>query len=250
MTREKVIGILGGMGPEATVELFRRIVARTPARRDQDHLRVIIDSNSKIPDRGTFVFDQRAEDPRPALRETARSLERAGADLIALPCNTVHYYLPDLRRVVRVPVIDMIHETVAILNESPVGLLGTDTTTKMGLYHKAAYARRIEVLVPNPEEQRRVMHDIFALKGGRNDSIIKQELVEIAKRLQERGAKALIVGCTEISFTLSQADFDIPVYDALTVLADVAIREALRVPESVSMTHAAPRLTLVPSAAA
>ena len=249
MNREKVIGILGGMGPEATVELFRRIVARTPARRDQDHVRVIIDSNSKIPDRGSFVFDQRVEDPRPALRETARNLERAGADLMVIPCNTVHYYLPEIRRAVRIPVIDMIHETTAILNESPVGLLGTDTTTKMGLYHKAALERGIEILVPAPEEQRTVMHDIFAIKAGRNDLSIKQELLAVAQRLQEQGAKAMIVGCTEISLVLSQTDLDIPVYDALDVLADAALREA-RTCETVTVTAPAPRLTLVPSAAA
>ncbi len=249
MTREKVIGILGGMGPEATVELFRRIVACTPARRDQDHLRVIVDSNAKIPDRGSFVFDKRVEDPRPALRETARNLERAGADLITLPCNTVHYYLPEIRRAVRVPVLDMIRETAAILCESPVGLLGTDTTTKMGLYHTATQERGIEILLPDIEDQKRVMRDIFALKAGCLDVSIKQELREIALRLKERGAKALILGCTEISFTLSPADFDIPVYDALDVLAEAALREACAV-EPVTVTATPPRLTWVPSAAA
>jgi aspartate racemase len=188
MPREKVIGILGGMGPEATVELFRRIVARTPARRDQDHVRVIIDSNSKIPDRGTFVFDRSAEDPRPALKETARNLERAGAHLITLPCNTVHYYLPEIRRAVRIPVMDMIFETVAVLNESPVGLMGTDTTTKMGLYHKAAHERGIEVLVPTPDLQKIVMQHIFAIKAGRHDATIKGELLSVAQHLQDKGA--------------------------------------------------------------
>ncbi|MBI3659603.1 amino acid racemase [Candidatus Acetothermia bacterium] len=253
MNREKLIGILGGMGPEATVELFRRIVARTPARRDQDHVRVIIDSNSKIPDRGSYVFDQRAEDPRPALRETARNLERAGADLITMPCNTVHYYLPEIRRAVRIPVIDMIRETATILNESPVGLLGTDTTTKMGLYHKAAYERGIDILVPKPDDQRIVMRDIFAIKAGRNDSLIKQELLDVAHRLQEQGARAMIVGCTEISLAISQADLNIPVYDALDVLAEAALREARtseRMTEPVAVATTTPRLAWAPTPAA
>jgi aspartate racemase len=126
----------------------------------------------------------------------------------------------------------------------------------MGLYHTATRERGIEILAPETEDQQRVMQIIFSIKAGRHDASFKQELREIARRLYTRGARALILGCTEISFTLSQSDFAIPVYDAMTILAEASIREALHasVPEPVSVTHTssaiAPRLSFVPSAAA
>ncbi|GAH53208.1 unnamed protein product, partial [marine sediment metagenome] len=107
---EKIIGILGGMGPEATVDLFHKIIKFTPAKKDQDHFRIIIDNNPKIPDRTAAILGK-GEDPLPALQETARNLEKAGVDFIIIPCNTAHYFLPQIQKSVNIPVLNMIEET-------------------------------------------------------------------------------------------------------------------------------------------
>ncbi|MCS7198450.1 MAG: amino acid racemase [Candidatus Bipolaricaulota bacterium] len=223
----KVIGILGGMGPAATVELFRRIVALTPAQRDQDHIPIVIDNNPKIPDRGLFILHG-GPDPRPALCRSARRLERLGASFIAMPCNTAHVFLPYLKKAVRIPFLDMIAETGQVIAESTVGLLATETTIRTGLYHAVCFARGIGVLVPFAHDQARVMEIIYAIKGGSFAVEMKRDLRAIAARLRKRGAQALIVGCTELSLIIGHGDFDGPIYDALDILARAAVREALQ----------------------
>ncbi len=217
------IGILGGMGPAATVELFRRIVAYTPAQCDQDHIPIVIDNNPKIPDRGPFLLEG-GPDPRPALCHSARKLERMGASFIAMPCNTAHVFLPYLRKAVRIPFIDMIAETAKLITKPRVGLLATEATVRTGLYHNACAVYGIEVITPLPDDQARLMGIIYAIKGGVFG--FKGELQGIAARLRERGAQALIVGCTELSLIVSPDDFAGPIYDALDILAQTAVRWA------------------------
>lgn len=218
------IGILGGMGPAATVELFRRIVLKTSAHCDQDHIPVVIDSNPRIPDRGPFILEG-GPDPRPALCRSARKLEKMGASFIVMPCNTAHVFLPYLREAVRIPFIDMIAETARVVREPRVGLLATETTIRTRLYHDACAPYGIEIVTPSSEDQARIMGIIYAIKGGSFDVAIHQELRAITRRLHERGAQALIVGCTELSLVVN--DFEGPVYDALDILAHVAVQRAL-----------------------
>ncbi|MFN4218398.1 MAG: aspartate/glutamate racemase family protein [Candidatus Bipolaricaulia bacterium] len=218
------IGILGGMGPAATVELFRRIVLKTPAHCDQDHIPVVIDSNPRIPDRGPFILHG-GPDPRPALCRSARKLEKMGASFIVMPCNTAHVFLPYLRSSVRIPFIDMIAETARVIQEPCVGLLATETTIRTGLYHDACAPYGIEIVTPSSEDQERIMEIIYAIKGGSLDLTVYRDLRALASRLHERGAEALIVGCTELSLVVR--DFDGPVYDALDILAHVAVQRAL-----------------------
>jgi len=222
---EKTVGILGGMGPLATVELFKRIVQKTPARKDQEHLRIIIDNNPKIPDRTQAILHE-GEDPLPFLQETARNLERAGADFIVIPCNTAHYYLEDIRAAVSIPVWDMIEATVAAIKQSKVGLLSTDTTLQIKLYQKPCEARGIHLLQPPYEEQSALMRAIYQIKGGRNDSGLKATVIGVAHRLEQLGARALIIGCTELSLILSPADVTVPIYDALDILAQKVVELA------------------------
>lgn len=222
---EKVIGILGGMGPEATLELFRRIIKKTPARTDQEHVRVIIDSNPKIPDRTEAMLNQ-GRDPLPLLQETARNLERAGADFIVMPCNTAHYYLSGIRAAVHIPVIDMIRETVSIIQERKVGVLATDGTLRSKLYHEACAERGIEIMEPEAQHQRAVMQAIYSIKAGKNGAQLKKRVLRAAEALEARGTQAIIVGCTEISLILTQKDVRVPLYDALEILADTAVAMA------------------------
>jgi len=107
---EKIIGILGGMGPEATIDLFYKIIKFTPAEKDQEHLRIIIDNNPKIPDRTNAILGT-GKDPLPELITTAKNLEKAGADFIIMPCNTAHYFISKIQKNISIPILNMIQET-------------------------------------------------------------------------------------------------------------------------------------------
>ncbi len=213
----KTIGIIGGMGPAATVELFRRIVALTPARRDQDHLRIIIDNNPRIPDRTAAILGKR-ESPLPLLIETARTLERAGAELLAMPCNTAHFYLSQLQAAIRVPVVDMIEETVRAVRESRIGLLATDGTVKAEVYQRACAAHGVELVLPPPRDQRWLMEAIYGIKSGATPARFENGMEDIIGRLRARGIQGVIIGCTELSLITIERS-SIAVYDALDVLA-------------------------------
>jgi aspartate racemase len=138
--REKVIGVLGGMGPEATLYLFEKIIQSTPVSKDQDHLRVIIDSNPKIPDRTEAILE-RGEDPVPLMVQSGESLARAGADFIVIPCVSAHVFLEELRGKLSLPILSAFDEIAMLITQNHpgikgVGLLATRGTILAGLFQK------------------------------------------------------------------------------------------------------------------
>ena len=220
------VGILGGMGPLATLAFYRRLILLTPASRDQDHLRIFIDNNPQIPDRTAAILNG-GEDPLPFLQESARGLERAGADFIVMPCNSAHYYLEGIREAVKIAVLSMIEETVSVLEERVVGLLATDGVLRSGLYHRACQAVGITLLEPTPEDQKTVITTIYGIeKGRKGPSDYSGRLKEEVDRFQSRGARAVIVGCTELSL-IPNENLSIPAYDALDILARATVKQAL-----------------------
>jgi aspartate racemase len=226
-----IIGILGGMGPEATIDLFREITRLTPARTDQDHLQVIIYSNPRIPDRTRAIFGE-GEDPLPALVETARALERAGASLLAIPCNTAHHYLAGLRKQVSIPVIDMIDATCThIRTEFPgarrPGLLATTGTIRSGLYHRACAPLGLEIVLPAQPDQTRIQAAVTAVKAGRLDRETAAVFEDAARSLAAQGADLVVMGCTEIPLVMDPASVRCPVVNPTAVLARTAIGQAL-----------------------
>ena len=225
---KKTIGILGGMGPLATLELFRRIIMLTPAKKDQEHLRIIIDNNPQIPDRTAAILGE-GESPLPMLVGTARNLEKAGADLIAMPCNTAHFYLEPLQQEVHVPIIDMIKETVQRLTVDRVALLATDGTQASGVYRRACEAQGIELVYPDEPDQKIVMRAIYGIKSGTAPYRFQGDLLEVIEHVAEAGAEAMIIGCTELSLIQPPENSPIPIYDALDILAQVAVEQALGV---------------------
>ena len=227
---ERTVGILGGMGPEATVELFRRIIALTTAKRDQDHLHVLIDSNPKIPDRTAAILAQ-GESPLPLLIAVAKDLERAGADFIIIPCNTAHYWLHELREVVSIPIIDMIGETAArVATNIPalrtIGLLATTGTLRSNLYQRAFARSGVDLLVPSEEEDAAIMRAIHGIKAG--DHTVREAVIGVAHGLVARGAEGIIPGCTELSLVVSQDSLSVPVFDPLSILAERAVALAMK----------------------
>jgi aspartate racemase len=229
--KEKVIGILGGMGPEATAELFCRIIKETPARRDQEHIRIIVDNNPKIPDRTAAILGE-GESPLPEMIRTAKNLERVGVDFIVMPCVTAHYYYEDLQKSVKIPILNMVELTAQTLAKDfpavkNAGFLGTTGTIKSKIFDKALSRVGVKVVYPSPRSQERVMEAIYSfIKAGKiHDG--RKIVLEEANRLIDLGADAIICGCTEISLVLKDGDIAKPVIDPLHILARSAVMFAI-----------------------
>ncbi len=213
------------MGPAATIEFFRRLVAATPAAIDQAHLRILIDNNPHVPDRTNAIFGN-GPDPGPALADMARGLAASGADFLTMPCNTVHVFQAAIREAVSIPFIDMIEETVRVLTVGKVGLLATTGTVQARLYQMACDERDIELLTPDDDDQELVMDIIRRIKAGGSMTSVHDHASAIAGRLADRRAEAVIAGCTEISL-IPGAGMPIEWIDALDCLVDASMRMAL-----------------------
>jgi len=228
MRMERTIGILGGMGPLATAELFRRIVEKTPAKRDQDHPKIIVYNNPKIPDRTAFILGN-GPDPRPELIASARKLEKWGADFIIMPCNTAHFFAETIQRAIGIPLVSMIEETAKTVKEiglKKVGLLATDGTIKGLVYHRALLRHGVQIAVPNKKDQAQVMRGIYGgIKAG-NMELGRKLLLDVARRL-ERRSEGIIAGCTEVSVALKPEDLNVPLIDPMDVIAERAVKLAL-----------------------
>jgi aspartate racemase len=234
---EKVIGVLGGMGPEATLSFYAKLLASTPAARDQDHLRVIIDSNPKVPDRTAALLGQ-GESPVPAMAAGLEALARAGADLAVIPCVSAHAFLAELRARSPIPVLSILDVAAeAVRGRVPpvrtAGLLATTGTVRSGVFQTALAAAGVGVRVPTPAEQERVMAAIYSIKGALGNmerKALRDALGVIARRLVADGAEAIVLGCTELPLILADADLGVPVFDVVLLLARAAIVAAGREP--------------------
>lgn len=231
---EKIIGILGGMGPEATIDLFTKIVKGTKVRKDQDHLRILIDNNPKIPDR-TLAIQGKGESPLPQLVQSAKILEKAGAHFIAIPCVTAHYYYESLQRRIKIPILNIVMETVKHVQNrfqgiQKIGLIATTGTIQTDLFQKAFGLTGIELILPNSEIQKKwVMKAIYGKLGikaiGSSESS-KNLILQASHRLMQHGAQAIIAGCTEVPLVLKEGDLPVPVIDPITLLAQAAMAKA------------------------
>jgi aspartate racemase len=227
---EKIIGILGGMGPEATIDLFYKIIKSTPAEKDQDHLRIIIDNNPKIPDRTAAILGK-GKDPLPALQEAARNLEKAGADFIIISCNTAHYFLPLIQESVKIPILNMIEEAAKETQQripqiKKVGLLASIGIYKTEIYHQHFKKFNIEVTSPEEKDKEEVMNTIYAVKAGNLSEGIKKSILKIAQELINKGAEVIIAGCTEIPLILKEGDVSVPIIDPTQILAKATVQKA------------------------
>ena len=228
----RTVGVLGGMGPEATVDLMRRVVAGTPARDDADHVRMLVDCNPRVPSRIAALLEGTGESPVPCLVEMARGLERHGADFLAIPCNTAHHYHAEVAAAVRVPVLNLIDMTARDAaglcpDLTRVGLLASTALPRIRLYEPWFERLGARVLYPGPGLQQELMALIRAVKAGRHTAAQVAACHRAAEDLEARGAQCLVVACTELSMVVERLRTDLPVCDAADVLARAVIREAL-----------------------
>ncbi|NEX92127.1 amino acid racemase [Caulobacter sp. 17J65-9] len=234
MSVRKTVGVLGGFGPAATVDFFDRVLKATPASRDQDHLRLIIDNNPLAPDRNAAIAGT-GPSPGPALAAMAQGLERAGADFLVMPCNTAHAFQAEIEAATRLPFVSLISETVkATRAERPdarrVGVLATSGCLTAGLYPKAFAAEGVDTVVPEGELLERFMTLIYAIKAGDTGPAARAEMAAIGQALVDQGAQALIAGCTEVPLVLGAHDAAVPLISSTDVLVARTVAYALGEP--------------------
>jgi len=221
----RVVGIIGGMGPEATLDLMRRVLAKTPAQSDQDHVHLIVESNPKIPSRIAHLIEGTGTDPTPELIRIAGNLQRAGAEALAIPCNTAHAYAHSIRRAVSIPLLDMVQLTVDQIASSRrvarVGLLASSAVLATELYARSFGTHGIDVV--HPAEQDELMSLINAVKRGDTGMEIQTALARIAAGLANQ-ADVLLVGCSELS--VIAAGITAPFVDSLDVQAQAIVNFA------------------------
>jgi aspartate racemase len=231
MKEPGIAGLIGGMGPEATVDLMRRVIRATPAEDDADHVHMIVDNNPRVPSRIRALIEGDGESPVPCLREMARRLETHGAHFLAIPCNSAHAYFDEIASAVSIPVLHMIRLTVeAVADECPglrfVGVLASSAVLTTGLYEEAFRRAGVEVLYPRESLQGRIMQAIREIKAGGLGAAGEEAILEAARDLQERGAGALVVACTELSLAAGALAGRDRVYDAAQVLAEAIVDAA------------------------
>jgi len=231
--QEKCAGVLGGMGPDATVDFMNRLIRLVDAKEDNDHIRCIVDNNPKVPSRIKALFEGGAEDPAPCLMDMARRLESWGADFLVMPCNTAHHYHGQIQSAVRIPVLDMIALAAGAVRKkfprlSRVGVLATSATVRVGLYEKAFSALGIETLYPDGPEQAELLALIKSIKAGHIGEAQRAALVASGRHLLGKGAQALVLACTELSVIAPRED-ELPFVDASQALAEATVAAARNV---------------------
>lgn len=246
------IGVVGGVGPAATVDFVGKIVGNTPATRDQEHIKLVVEQNPQIPDRTENLLGE-GVDPTISLYATCKKLEAGDADLIAIPCNTAHAYVERIQPYLSIPILNMLSETAAFLRrEFPgvreVGLLATSGTVDSGVYAGALAAVGVSTVVPDAAYQELVMRAIYGpqgVKAGHTRGQCRADIEAAAGHLAARGVEVIILGCTELPLlfdapTLPAADGAVALIDPTLVLARACIAQAAVHAASAATT--APRL--------
>jgi aspartate racemase len=220
------------MGPEATSDLFLKIIRHTPAKKDQEHIPIIIDNYPQIPDRTAFLKGL-GESPLPYLLESIRRLEKCNVDYLCMPCNTAHYFLDELRKTTKIPFISIVESTLESLVKSKksynkIGLMATDGTFIGKIYHRVFEKEGVNIVNFNTSIQQAIMDSIYTLKCGKKDEAVKL-FIEVFSKIIDEGYDCLIAGCTEIPILLPYIEkSSIDIYDATELLALKAVELCYR----------------------
>ncbi len=197
----KTLGILGGVGPMATAYFMQQIISMTAASTDQEHIRILVDNNPAVPDRTRYILDHRTENPAPVFLQMGQGLVASGAQVLAIPCITASYFIPELEQELGVKIVDAIGGTIHYLKDKDidtVGLMATDGTVTTGLFQQRLEAAGIKVILPDAADQPVVMEAIYdRVKAGKPVNIGK--LQRVRNNLALYGAKVSLLGCTELS---------------------------------------------------
>ena len=225
MTDRKILGVIGGLGPIATAHFMELVINMTDVQTDQEHLPMIVYNMPFIPDRTAYILDNTKENPLPKMLAIGQTLQEQGADCIAVPCVTAHYFMDELENDIKVPLINGVRETVVHLKENgirKVGVMATDGTVRSGIFHRELEKQGLTPLAPGKEAQADVMHLIFNnVKAGVPAEM--NRFFSAAEDLRRQGAEAIILGCTELSLIKRDHEIGPGFVDAMEVLARQAV---------------------------
>jgi len=198
----RTVGILGGMGPEATVLLMQKIIAAVPARDDADHVPLIVDQNCQVPSRIAHLIEGTGPDPAPVLAAMARRLEAAGAEALAMPCNTAHHYADAIRGAVSVPFLDMVAASARAARDAAgqgaaVGLLASPAVAQVALFDRAL--ADVGLRVVHPEDGAALLAAIRSIKAHGPNAEARAAVHAASRSLLAKGARVQLIACTEFS---------------------------------------------------
>lgn len=227
MQQRKTVGIIGGMGPIATCDLYKKIIERTDAQTDQEHLRIYIDSHAGVPNRSEAIL-QGGESPVPYLVESGRKLVLIGADFLVMGCNTSHYYLEEIQKKLSVPILDMVQiatEELIRQHVKKAALLATEATVKTGIYQKHCMGK-IELMIPNKVQQKSITDMIYqgVKKGDMHYNAFEFQCV--VRELHLAGAESIILGCTELPVAIEKYEIKGKFLDPTLELAKAVVHYA------------------------
>lgn len=225
--QKKFLGILGGMGPEATQILYHRIIDKTPAKNDQEHIPTLILSDTFIPDRTASILSHNTEDIFNKLLSDCLFLEKSGCSCIAISCNTAHYFADDLQEKLSIPILHMPRLTIKRIKENPknkkIAIIATDGTIKTGVYRKAIETYGLIAFEPEEDIQKEVMHLIYdEIKKGEKGN--PDTFAKIDKAIKDAGCDKAILGCTELSVYKEYHELSNMYIDSTDVLADECVK--------------------------
>ncbi|TVU70087.1 aspartate/glutamate racemase family protein [Cobetia crustatorum] len=226
-----MVGVLGGMGPDATVTFMQRVIDATPAEDDIDHVHLMVDNNPKVPSRIKALLEGGGEAPGPVIAEMAQRLEHAGCDFLVMPCNTAHYYWCDAQDAVSIPVWHIVERTLDVVaQQTPgarVGMLCSPALRKIGLYEDFIESRDLSLVYPRDEDA--MLGVIRAVKRGEGRSEdVAVSFCKAASDLKQQGAEVLVLACTELSVISDRLDDTLPIIDSVEVLAQGVVKAAMQ----------------------
>ena len=229
----KTLGVLGGLGPMSSVYFYEMLTSHTYAEKDQDHLNLLISSKADTPDRTDFILGRSEEDPLPVMKFEVGRLIGAGADIIAIPCNTAHYFYDRISEESGVPIINIIRQTAIFCRRMGVkkaGILATEGTVVSGAYSSVFASAGMECISPDADGQKKISDIIYAqIKQGKAPDM--QAFLSVCDDLRAKGCDRLILGCTELSLLKKNGGLSDGLFiDSLEVLAYSAIRMCGKTP--------------------
>lgn len=229
----KTLGVLGGLGPMATAYFMQLLTRMTDARTDQEHMEIVLYSKPSIPDRTKYILGESPVSPVPEMAAAGVKLREMGADLLAMPCITAHYFHRELEERTGLPIINAIDETVLCLEDGNVkraGLLATDGTIQSGLFQRAFEQKGITPILPSPDAQRDVMDLIYRqIKSGKEADMAL--FGRVSRELRDRGAEVILLACTELSLIKRDHPLGRGYLDVMEVLARRAVQMCSRLRE-------------------
>lgn len=227
----QLVGVIGGMGPDATIDFMARVLQQTPGDTDQDHVRMLVEHNPRIPNRQLAMRGE-GENPGPVIATMAARLETAGADFLVMPCNLAHAWQSDIQAASTIPFVSIIDVTVKSAldrsdEDSAVGLLTTPGCFAAGLYQQALADAGRTVITQTPDELQAAMSLVEKIKRGDKSSDVASGLRTLADKLIGRGSRVLIAACTEFPLVLDESMFDVAFVSSTDELARKTVALAL-----------------------